>query len=515
MANFENKVKDNLKIDKTSGEEPDSGQKPQSETIELSHEMCEERKEKGSEVTANEDVPDVKTDKDIAGNSVADETDATDKSDKSGSSNEKLSADEMGTETSAEEEEDSDNSDKKKTKKWIVVSMRILVNVFRFIIAFTLLFSAFVKANDPVGFSIKLKDYALALGMTFVPQFLMILACFVLVAIETILGIYMFVGVKRRKRISGTTMIFFVVMTIVTVWIYKDNPVSDCGCFGDAVKLTNGQSLAKNIVLLLMSLVTTIKSKMMFRLVHKNWNWIVTIPVVVAMMAYVTYSRYMLPSVDFLPFAEGTDLRKIVALGDGLDLRYKVTIVYKRGNEILELSDEDDDPDPSWKYVETRSELLNDNVAGTTEFFVNDSDGDDITEDILNREGYSFLITMPDMETASDAIGGKFSDMYDYARKFGYGFYFIAGTPDEATKESWYGNTDTEYEICESDERILWQMVRDNPGLILLEDGVVVKKWSQFNLPFFDYTQPLDKDRMQELLKVKRCAVKPLDFTNN
>jgi hypothetical protein len=301
-------------------------------------------------------------------------------------------------------------------------------------------------------------------------------------------------------------------MTLITLWLVIANPVSDCGCFGDAIKLTNWQTFGKNIVILAMSIVVLLKHKLMFRIIHKNWNWLVTIPVVVSMMVFATYSYYMLPTVDFLPFSEGTDLSKTVRTGNGLDMRFKVTIVYKRGDEILELSDQDDDPDSTWTYIETRNELLDDNLEGQTDWFVLDSDGDDVTDDILMYDGYTFIVTVPELEKASEAIGGKLNAIYDYSEKFGYGFYFITSA-DLVEKERWIRNTGAQYEIYDSDDRMLWQMVRDNPGLILLHDGVVKKKWSQFSIPFFDYTKPLDAASMQELIKVRRYSVKPLDFT--
>ena len=231
-----------------------------------------------------------------------------------------------------------------KRKKTAFITVYVLVNVCRFLLALTFLFSAFTKANDPVGFVIKLKDYAAAIGFTYLPEYLLYLAGIVLTLVETILGIYLFVGVRRRRRVAGATTLFMMAMTIVTVWVAVDNPVSDCGCFGDALVLTNGQTLFKNIVLLAMAVFIVIKHKMMFRLVHKDWNWMVTVPVVVAMTALYSYCAYMLPLVDFLPFAEGTDLKTAVKTGDALDMRYKVSFIYTNGKDTLVLSDQDDDP---------------------------------------------------------------------------------------------------------------------------------------------------------------------------
>ena len=473
-------------------------------------EQVEAKPAPDSQIVASEDSP--ATEVEVSSGKKASAELASDEDAPSDSS-------EVSDDTAAAEEtkpavkEEDKPSDKKENPSKRRSKVRyILINCCRFILAFTFLFSAFVKANDPVGFSIKLKDYALAIGMTDVPQYLLLLACMSMVAIESVLGIYLFVGVRRRKRIAGFSVLFMGAMTFITIWLVISNPVSDCGCFGDAVKLTNWQTFGKNIVLLAMAIVVMLKHKLMFSIIPKNWNWLVTIPVVAAMMVFATYSYYMLPTVDFLPFSEGTDLRKTVRSGNGLDMRFKVTIVYKRGDEILELSDQDDDPDSTWTYVETRNELLEDNLEGQTDWFVLDSDGDDVTDDILMNDGYSFIVTVPDLEDASEAIGGKLNAIFDYSENFGYGFYFITAADDDQ-RERWTRNTGAQYELYDSDDRILWQMVRDNPGMILLHDGVVKKKWSQFSIPLFDYTKPLDAASMQELIKVRRYSVAPLDFT--
>lgn len=400
----------------------------------------------------------------------------------------------------------------RRSRLWFVVKY-ILVNICRAVLSITFLFSAFTKANDPVGFVIKLRDYAGALGMTIIPDYLLYLPAISVTLVETILGIYLFVGVKRRRRVAALTSLFMIVMTAVTIWIALKNPVSDCGCFGDAVILTNKQTLGKNIVLLAMALFITANHKMMFRLIHRDWNWIVTIPVVIGSTAIFSYCTYMLPLVDFLPFAEGTDLRQTVKTGDALDQTYKVAFVYTNGTDTLFLSDQDEDPDTTvWKYVETRNELLDDNLEATTELFVIDQDGDDVTIDILQNEGFSFIVSVPNLKEAAVELSGYLNDLYDYCSRFGYQFFFISNPADEETKHAWMRDTAAKYPLYESDDRVLWQMVRDNPGLLLIDSGKVLKKWSRFGLPLIDYTKELQPDFIQELKLARRYAAKPLRF---
>ena len=402
---------------------------------------------------------------------------------------------------------------KKKRARWFKTQYT-LVNICRFILAATFLFSAFTKANDPVGLTIKLGDYASALGLTQMPDYVLYTSGMLLMLVEAILGIYLLVGMRRRRRVAAASTIFMMVMTAVTFWISIENPVSDCGCFGDAIKLSNGQTLIKNVILLAMAIFITIRYKMMFRLIHKNWSWLLTVPVVLAYVVFFTYCAYMLPLVDYLPFAEGTDLRKTVKTGDALDMRYKSTIIYKRGDETLELGLDDDDPDSTWTYVETKTVML-ENVTedeAETEFYVIDCDGDDITDDIIQNDGYSFLVIVPEIRKASEACAGKFNSIYDYCNKYGYGFYFIT-MADEQQQERWRRNTGAKYPFCESEDRMLWQVVRDNPGLVLLKDGVVRRKWSQTSMPEFDYDKPIVLNQSEEIVKTKRINGNAVDFS--
>lgn len=429
-------------------------------------------------------------------------------------------ADTQASETPSADEKTAENAPAAKSfmdklKGWLgkngFILMYVVVNLFRFILAATFLFSAFTKANDPVGFNIKLGDYAAALGLTGVPDFIFYLAGILLTLVEATLGIYLLVGVRRRRRTASLTVLFMAAMTAVTVWVAAKNPVTDCGCFGDALVLTNNQTLLKNIILLLMAVCITIYHKMMFRLIHKDWNWLITIPVVVFTALFFTYSAYMLPVVDFLPFAEGTDLRKTVSMGDGLELNYKVSFVYTNGTDTLVLSDQDDDPDSNvWRYVETRNELLSGNVEATTDFYVLDSDKDDVSFDILQSDGFVFLVTVPDITKASEACSGKFNTLYRYCEERGYGFYFITGGMNEEAVVRWADNTGAQYPFYESEDRMLWQVVRDNPGVVLLQDGVVLRKWSQFNMPDFNFDKELDLSMIEELPHARKYACKPI-----
>ena len=132
--------------------------------------------------------------------------------------------------------------------------MKIAVNACRLLLAVVFIFSGFVKADDPNGTVYKLQDYLAALGMTSVPELALLVASVGLSFVEFTMGISLLFGISRRPtaRLSAA---FMTVMTILTAYIFIFNPIEDCGCFGDAVVLTNGQTFAKNIILLAAAIV--------------------------------------------------------------------------------------------------------------------------------------------------------------------------------------------------------------------------------------------------------------------
>ena len=151
---------------------------------------------------------------------------------------------------------------------------RWLVNICRFLLSAVFIFSGFVKAVDPLGTQYKLQDYAEALGMaSLLPDWLTLGTAVVLAAVEFVLGILLLFAIQRRIT-SRVVLAFMAVMTLITLWVALWNPVEDCGCFGDAVKLTNGQTLAKNIVLLACAVVVARWPLMMPRLISKTNQWI-------------------------------------------------------------------------------------------------------------------------------------------------------------------------------------------------------------------------------------------------
>lgn len=363
------------------------------------------------------------------------------------------------------------------------IFVRVIVNICRMALAATFIFSGFVKANDPYGMAYKLQDYLIAFGMSDIPQFLVLAAAVVIAMVEFTMGIYLLFGISR-SAVSKLVVLFMSLMTLLTVYIYIYDPVKDCGCFGDAVVLTNFETLIKNIVLLGAALVVVRKPKYQVEFISPNTAWLISLYAVVFILGFSVYCVRSLPFIDYRPFHIGSDIREAVELPDSLMPVYEARIIYEKHGERLELLPEDDDPDSTWTYVETTRKLVKPGgVPEVQNLYMQEPQSDyDISEAILGDEGYTFLLVAPRLEFADDSNVDLINEAYDYAVANGYAFYCLTSS-DSIARWHWTEHTGAEYGFLLSDEQTLKTIVRSNPGLVLMRNGVIVNKWSSFDLP--------------------------------
>lgn len=312
---------------------------------------------------------------------------------------------------------------------------KAIANICRFLLAATFLFSGFVKANDPMGMAYKLADYFTAFGIPS-PEWLNIVLAFLLACFEVVLGISLYLN---RKAISGLMVVVMTLLTALTVYIYIENPVSDCGCFGDAIILTNGQTLAKNCVLLAAAIMMLIWHKHLFKYLSRKWGWIWALVALLLSLLYSAYCLLYQPVIDYRPYKVGYNMNERVEL---------------EGAEVKGVK--------ATRY----------DAAG---FTLQDENGEDVTYEPFETEGTVYLITVPNLNEASSGCVGEIDNLYDYAKMHGEQFYFVTASDEEA-KQEWRDKTSAEYPIYTSDERVLKTVVRANPGLVVIKDGVIVSK---------------------------------------
>ena len=357
--------------------------------------------------------------------------------------------------------------------------LTVAVNVCRLLLAATFIFSGFVKANDPLGTVYKLEDYVHAMAWFTLPDTFLLGCAVILALFEFTLGVYLLFGMKR-KATSAITLAFMVVMTLLTVYIAIANPVEDCGCFGDVLILSNGATLAKNIVLLGAAVLVSRYYQLQKDFLGSTAKWLIAFVSLCLIIVYAVYCIVCLPVLDFRPYKVGTNLREAVTSNQQ---KFDVKIVYEKDGQTMELSAEDEDPDSTWTYVETRRTPIETQHLATADFYVADADGEDVTEEILLADGYTLLLIITDLMNADEGCVDKVNEVYDYAQEKGWGFYCLTSSEDQRAQTYWNDHTGAEYMYYIAEERMLKTVVRGQPGLVLLQDGVIVKKWGNYNLP--------------------------------
>ena len=362
--------------------------------------------------------------------------------------------------------------------------LKMIVNLCRIIVAVTFIFSGFVKAIDPIGTQYKLQDYLGAIGMAgILPNWTLLAVAVFLAAIEFCIGIFLLFAIQRRL-ISKLTVAFMAFMTMVTVWIVVADPVKDCGCFGDALHLTNTETLIKNIVLLVCSLAIMYRPLAMFRFVSKSNQWIVTNYTIVFILVSSGFSLYFLPIFDFRPYHIGVNIPRGMEIPKGAKLpQFKTTFIMEKNGQRKEFT-LDNYPDASWKFIDSKTVQTSEGyIPPIHDFSITDNKtGLDLTNSVLGHKGYTFLLIAPHLETADDSNFGDIDRLYEYAQSYDIPFYCLTASTTKAIKR-WIDLTGAEYSFCITDEAVLKTIIRSNPGLLLLKDGTIINKWSHNNLP--------------------------------
>ncbi|MGP1452803.1 MAG: BT_3928 family protein [Segatella oris] len=358
------------------------------------------------------------------------------------------------------------------------------VNLCRIIVALTFIFSGFVKAIDPIGLQYKLQDYLGAIGIPgFLPDWLLLIMAVLLVAVEFCMGIFLLFAIQRRL-ISKLIVVFMSIMTLITVWLVVANPVKDCGCFGDALHLTNPETLVKNIILLGCSIVIMQRPLAMFRFISESNQWIVINYTIVFIFVSSGLSLYYLPLFDFRPYRIGTNIPRGMEIPkDAEQPLFETTFIMEKGGQRKEFT-LNDYPDSTWKFIDSKTVQVKEGyIPPIHDFSIADrKTGKDLTDSVLRHKGYTFLLIAPYLERADDSNFGDIDQLYEYAQTYNIPFYCLTASTAKAIQR-WRDITGAEYPFCITDETTLKTIVRSNPGLLLLKDGTIINKWSHNQLP--------------------------------
>lgn len=355
----------------------------------------------------------------------------------------------------------------------------IITNVCRWVLALVLVVSGFVKAVDPIGSMYKLQEYVTAFSLGSFSDEMLTLVALLQAALEFLLGVSLFMGIYRCfvTWLAPLVMLFFTALTSV---IYFSGRVVDCGCFGDALTLSNGETLAKNLFLTVLSLVVFFGRRRLAYNVSSKSRWMVTILATFYISLASLISLSHLPVVDFGPCAVGADMRVLTGGEPG---EYGTVELYERDGESLEWS-AGERPDSSWSYVGERTVVVKEPQNPLMgDLAILDWEADvDVLPGLIADSGYVCIVMIEDVVKASVSSVDKVNELYDYCLEKEIPFV-AATTSDDDDIVFWRKRTGAEYPILWIEEGASRRVMRANPGLLLLKDGVVAGKWNVADLP--------------------------------
>lgn len=341
-------------------------------------------------------------------------------------------------------------------------------------------FSGFVKAIDPLGSTYKIEDYLRTFGGFFESfvDFAFPIAI-ALSTLELLIGLNLIFKV-HLKLTTLLALLFMIVMTPLTLYIAIKNPVTDCGCFGDALVISNWATFFKNVVLICIAVLMVAYNKM-YRpfLSQKVQNVAVTAFAAFGILLSV-YSYRHLPMIDFLPYKVGVNIPNAMIIPDNAPSdEFKTTFIYEKNGVQKEFTLENyPKSDASWVFVDQKTEIISKGYKPPIhDFSIMNGQFDDITEQVLHSPGQTYLLIMYDLNESSIEGAQKAEKLYQKYLKSGIKFYALTGSSDTDV-EKFKDKNDITFPFWKTDPTALKTMIRANPGLILLNKGTVVGKWN-------------------------------------
>ena len=370
----------------------------------------------------------------------------------------------------------------------------IITGICRTLLGLVFIFSGAVKAIDPLGTVYKIEDYLKAFGGIFTDLLPLAEAtAWGLIILELLLGVCMILNV-RTQWTSWISLLFYCVMTPLTLYIALTNPVSDCGCFGDAVVLTNWQTFWKNVVLILLAIMLVALRGS----IRSLWVWwmecLIALLTILAAMAFMAWTNNHLPIKDFRPYKIGNHIPTLMEYPEDAEPdQYEISFVYaKNGIEQTFTLENYPKGDSTWTFVRQESKLIKKGYEPPIhDLEIMNVDYEDITWDILESEEPVTLVVMYDLAKADKEQISKIEQLYN--AELQRSCAELLNSDEVALNNTMYiltGSSTNEIItfsmehpalsdcICTCDPVTLKTIVRANPGVIVVQNGVVIDKYN-------------------------------------
>ena len=371
----------------------------------------------------------------------------------------------------------------------------VLLRLSRFFVGALFIFSGLIKANDPLGFGYKLQEYFEVFHMGFLNGMatgIAILLC----TLEIVLGTLLLLGFWSKKVAWGLLLliIFFTLLTFISA-AFK--VVTSCGCFGDAIPLTPWQSFTKDLILLVLIMVIFAKKDLIQPLVKKETTQRnIALAVTIVSLGFGLYTYNVLPVIDFLPYKVGAHIPSLMVIPPG-EKPDEFEIMYhlknKKTSEEKDMSDKaylktEIWKDNNWEIIgePTKRLVKKGYEPKIKDLVITDASGTDYTKELIENPYYSLIFVAYDLKNTNESAIGKLNAIaINATQQFNIRTVLLTSNSAQDA-EVFIKKNNLFSEVFYADAVPLKSMVRANPGVLLLKNGVVINKWHYHNVPTFD-----------------------------
>ncbi|MES2417110.1 MAG: BT_3928 family protein [Bacteroidota bacterium] len=367
--------------------------------------------------------------------------------------------------------------------------------IFRWFVGVLFIFSGLIKANDPLGFGYKLQEYFEVFHLGFLSDWATSIAI-LLCVLEIVLGALLLLGFWYNRVAKGllVLIIFFTFLTFVSA-AFK--VVTSCGCFGDAIPLTPWQSFTKDLVLLVMIIYLFVHREQIKPATNNPaWQrgWLVIVLSISLCFGIFTYNY--LPILDFLPYKIGSSIPESMKIPEGAQPD-EFLIRYELKNRVTgktkTMSDKDYMAqeiwkDENWEVIgEPEKELIKKGYeAKIKDLIITDASGTDYTKELIENPYYNLVVVAYNLKEVNEEAVAKTNALALNAVEQ-FNIRSVLLTSNSAQDAAVFSQKMKLFmEVFYADAVPLKSMVRANPGVLLLKNGVIINKWHYHNLPTFD-----------------------------
>jgi uncharacterized membrane protein YphA (DoxX/SURF4 family) len=346
-------------------------------------------------------------------------------------------------------------------------------------------FSGFVKGIDPMGSAIKFTEYFEIFHLSWLESAALVLSITLSTA-EFLIGVALLIGL-RMKVTAWAALLFMSFFTVLTFYSALANPVTDCGCFGDALVITNWQTFYKNIVLIGFAIVIFVYRNSYIPYAKPAYEWMLAGMFTLISCFISVYCYEHLPLMDFRPYHIGTHIPSKMVLPEGaMADEYKTVLLYEKNGVVKEFSIENYPAnDSTWKFKDSKSELVKKGYTPPIHgFSITTKANEDITQQVLADTSYSFIFISEKAEKVKPELWQTIQKYHQFAVSGNHKFYILTSSLTDITDKLKVQHN-LSFDFHYSDQTTLKTIIRSNPGLMVLKDGVVLGLWH-----FNDFPQP-------------------------